>query len=335
MSELDDDSVAAALLGQLKAEPAAGARERAFAQLRAEFHAAAVHAPSSTRRRHRLTGWKIAAAMGVMIVVLGSAMTWQTMQPAAIAANLEALDGSLLSHGAHWFSGESQARQGAALSVGDSLTVSSDGGALLRISPDLTVRLAAGSRARLAAKDEIVLTAGAAFVDATPGAHNALRVVTAHGVVTHLGTQYQVRSERNQIEISVREGSARLTTGQLTKVAAAGEWLLHRDRSNSVQSGKLSADDPRFDWIAALPSEFKLDGATLGEFLTWFHRETGIAPIYAESLDGGHLRLVQLKGSIENLEPFEALSLVLATADLAWHRDGAKVIIEQRLAKTG
>ena len=39
-------------------------------------------------------------------------------------ARLEALDGALVSHGAHWFSRASESREGAQLSVGDSLTVS-------------------------------------------------------------------------------------------------------------------------------------------------------------------------------------------------------------------
>jgi ferric-dicitrate binding protein FerR (iron transport regulator) len=165
--------------------------------------------------------------------------------------------------------------------------------------------------------------------------HAPLRIVTPHGVVSHLGTQYLVRSERNEIEVSVREGSAQLKTGQATAVAGAGEWLVHRDRDGGVHTGKLPADDSRFDWIAALPTGFKLDGATLAQFLGWFQRETGIAPIYAEGLDSGHLGRVQLKGSIDDLEPLEALSLVLSSADLAWHRDGQKVIIEQRSARAG
>ncbi|MEJ0085825.1 MAG: FecR family protein [Pseudomonadota bacterium] len=328
MSELDDERETAALLGQLKAEPSVAARARAFAKLSEEFHAAArpAGAFSATRR------WAVAAAV---VILLGAGMTWQALQPGADVAHLEALDGSLVSQGAHWFSGDTQVREGAALSAGDSLTVSNDGGALLRISPDLTVRLAAGTHVRLDRADEIELTVGEAFVDATPGTHSALRIVTPHGVVTHLGTQYLVRSERNEIEVSVREGRAQLQTGQATTVAAAGEWMVHRDRDGGVHTGSLPVDDARFDWVAALPTDFKLDGATLGQFLAWFHRETGLAPIYAEGLDGGHLGDVQLKGSIDDLEPLEALSLVLATADLAWHRDGAKVIIEQRSAKAG
>ena len=58
----------------------------------------------------------------------------------AIRAKLGALDGTLAARGAHWFSSDSQVRAGGSLARGDSLQVSNDGGALLRVSPDLTVR---------------------------------------------------------------------------------------------------------------------------------------------------------------------------------------------------
>jgi hypothetical protein len=326
MTDLYDENETAALLGQLKAEPSTAARSRAFAKLSEEFNAAPATAPPATRR------WAVAAAA---VVAIASGLVWQTLQPGARVASLEALDGSLVAHGAHWFNKDRESREGAELSAGDTLTVSNDGGALLRISPELTVRLAGGTHIRLDGADEIELTVGVAFVDATPGANAPLRIVTPHGIVTHLGTQYLVRSERDEIEVSVREGSAQLKTGQATSVAGAGEWLLHRGRNGGVHSGKLPANDARFDWIAALPTGFELDRANLAQFLKWFQRETGLAPVYAEGVDGGQLSQVQLKGSIDELEPLEALSLVLSTADLAWHRDGQKVIIEQRLGKTG
>jgi ferric-dicitrate binding protein FerR (iron transport regulator) len=329
MNDIDDERETAALLGQLKAQPSADARERAFAKLSAEFHAAR---PAELATRKSPRRWAVAAAL---VVLVAGGVAWQAMQPAVTVARLESLDGSLVAHGTRWFSGDAQVRTGAALAAGDLLTVSNNGGALLRLSPDLTVRLAANTRARLGRADEIELIVGEAFVDATPGTHGALRIVTPHGVVTHLGTQYLVRSDREEIEVSVREGRAQLQTGQSTSVAAAGEWILHRGRDGGMRTGTLPVDDSRYDWIAALPSGFTLDGATLDQFLTWFHRETGLAPVYVEGLDSGHLGEVQLKGSIDNLEPLEALSLVLATADLAWHRDGAKVIIEKRPGTAG
>ena len=332
MTMPDDEAQTAALLGTLRSEPSVAARERAFASLRQEFAVAAASTDTAAAAR-RSARWPIGIAAAILLVMSGG-LTFQAMQPGQRVARLEALDGALVSHGAHWFSRDMQADVGAILAAGDSL-LTRDGGALLRLSPDLSVRLASGSRARLRGADEIDLIAGEAFVDATPGTHAALRIVTPHGEVTHLGTQYLVRSGPDEIEVSVREGRAQLKTAEATSFANAGEWLRRNDRDSAVRSGKLPAGDTRFEWIAALPTDFKLEGATLGEFLSWFRRETGLSAIYAEDLDSGHLSQVQLKGSIENLEPIEALSLVLATADLAWHRDGTKVIIERRPANTG
>jgi hypothetical protein len=160
-------------------------------------------------------------------------------------------------------------------------------------------------------------------------------VITPSGEVTHLGTQYQVRAGDHEVEVAVREGRAQFRTARLTTVAEAGHWLLHRDSASAPLMGELAADDARFEWIGRLPSGFELEGSTLAAFLAWFHRETGLTPIYSDGIDAGRFAQVQLKGSIEDLEPFEALSYVLATADLAWHREGAKVVIEKRLAGIG
>jgi hypothetical protein len=132
----------------------------------------------------------------------------------------------------------------------------------------------------------------------------------------------------------VREGRAQFTAAGATRVAEAGEWLLHRDAAEPV-IGKIAPADTRFEWIGKLPTEFRLEGATLAGFLAWFQRETGLTAIYSDSIDAGQFTQVQLKGSIDDLEPVEALSYVLATADLAWHREGPKVVIEKRLAATG
>lgn len=128
---------------------------------------------------------------------------------------------------------------------------------------------------------------------------------------------------------------AQLTAGTVSIVAEAGQWLRHRDSGAAPESGAIAPDDRRFEWIGTLPTEFELEGATLAAFLAWFQRETGLAPIYSDGIDARQSAQVQLKGSIDGLAPTEALSYVLETADLAWHREGPKVIIEKRLDGTG
>jgi ferric-dicitrate binding protein FerR (iron transport regulator) len=328
----EDDRETAGLLKQLKVQPSAAARERAFAKLQEEFQAQ--HAPHLQRsaRRH---AWRWAAAAGVVLALVAGTM-WQGMQGSpALVARVEALDGVIESRDGSLFSRSSRLVSGGSVAAGTDLSVREGAGVLLRISPDLSVRLAENTQARFDAADELVLSSGQAFIDATPGAQAPLRVITPSGEVMHLGTQYQVRAGDHEVEVAVREGRTQLKTATLTAVTEAGHWLLHRDASPAPLTGDLAADDVRFEWIGQLPTGFKLEGSSLAAFLAWFHRETGLTPIYSDGIDAGQFAQVQLKGSIDDLEPFEALSYVLATADLAWHREGAKVVIEKRLAGTG
>jgi ferric-dicitrate binding protein FerR (iron transport regulator) len=322
-----DDRETAALLAQLKVAPSPAARERAFAQLQQEFAAQQARPPRRHGRR-----WAIAAGV---VLALFAGWTWRSSRIApALVARVEALDGVIESRDGSLFGRAARLVDGGAVAAGSELTVHDGAGALLRISPDLTVRLAESTRARFAAADVLELDEGQVFIDATPGAVAPLRVRTPSGEVTHLGTQYQVRAGSHEVEVAVREGRAQLRTASRTTVTEAGHWLLHRDSAPPL-TGNLASDDPRFEWIATLPTGFELEGSTLGAFLAWFHRETGLTPIYSDGVDPGNFAQVQLKGSIDDLEPFEALSYVLATADLAWHREGAKVVIEKRQAGNG
>jgi ferric-dicitrate binding protein FerR (iron transport regulator) len=325
-NDQNDDHEIAVLLAQLKAIPSRAARERVFASLQEEFSA-----PRARTARRIPMRWAMAASAAVVLL---AGFGWRGMPAPELVARAEALDGRIESRAGNWLARTKDLAQGEAVSAGSTLDVGEGAGVLLRVSPDLTVRLAENTRARFKAADELELTHGQAFIDARPGAQAPLRVLTPYGEVTHLGTQYQVRAGAQELEIAVREGRAQLKAGQLTAVTEAGHWLLRRAAAAPL-TGELASDDPRFEWIGTLPSEFKLEGATLASFLAWFQRETGIKPIYSDGIDAGKFAQVQLKGSIEHLEPFEALSYVLATADLAWHREGAKVIIEKRLAGTG
>jgi len=329
MNEPEDfERETAGLLGQLKVAPSPAARERAFARVAAEFATLQASTRNSTTAapRRRAPRWALAAGVATLAV----AGAWFMNRPGPVVARVESIDGVIDAQAPGWLSRPSTLTADAGITAGTTLVVADRAGALLRISADLTVRLGAGSRARLVASDTIGLDEGQAFVDAVPGAHAPLRIVTPQGAVTHLGTQYLVTAAPDRVEVAVREGRAQLTTAGASAVAEAGQWLLRRAGDAAPQSGSLVAGDARFDWIAALPTDFKLDGATIDQFLAWFHRETGLNPVYKAGVDTEHLRAVRLRGSIDNLEPFEALKFVLETADLTWHREGASVVIEQR-----
>jgi hypothetical protein len=327
----DDERETAELLGQLKVTPSAAARERAFAKLQQDF--GAQHAPEQPRTRSR---WArgLTMAAGVAFAIVGVWLLRDSPKE-SLVARVEAMTGSVDIRTLGMGQEPRPLAPDGAVPSGSTLITSDEGGVLVRVSPDLTVRLAAGTHARFMAADEVELTQGQLFVDATPGAHTPLEVVTRFGTVTHLGTQYLVKVAADGVEVAVREGRAQLASPAVTSVAEAGRWVLHRDADAQPAGGDLEPFDPRFEWIGKLPTDFQLEGATLAGFLAWFQRETGLTPVYSPGLDAGRFAQVQLKGSIENLDPLEALSYVLATADLAWHREGAKVVIEKNQAGPG
>jgi ferric-dicitrate binding protein FerR (iron transport regulator) len=327
-----DDRETAELLKQLRVAPTAAARERAFAALQQEFTEHHAPVPVTAPPRRQTARWALAAGV---VIALTAGVLWRGMQPAPMVARVESLDGGVATRGTEWLAGDTRLAANGTISVGSTLRVGADGGVLLRLSPDLTLRLAANTNARFNAADELELTSGQVFVDATPGARAPLRIVTPFGEVTHLGTQYQVRADAHAIEVAVREGRAQIRSGTVTSIAEAGHWVVQGDTAAVPVAGDIESTDARFDWIGKLPTEFKLEGSTLAGFLAWFQRETGLIPIYSDAVDAGQSAQVQLKGSIDELEPMEALSYVLATADLAWHREGAKVVIEKRLAGAG
>ena len=320
----DDDQDIAKLLGGLRAEPSAEARGRAFAALEAQFdEQPRARGPAALR-------WAIAAAL--VLVAAGTAW-WTLSPPAAVVARIELIEGPITAHAPGWFASDSHPASQTGLVAGTSIEVPEGSAMLLSLSPALDVRLGPGSQALLVSEDEIALDSGRIFVDARAGASPRFRVVTPHGVVRHLGTQYLVRTDAHAIELAVREGSAQIEVPGSRAIAVAGEWVLAED--GTTHKGQLAPADARFDWVAKVPTPFALDGATLPQFLAWFQHETGLTPVYSDGIDAGKFATVHLKGSIEHLAPFEALSSVLASVDLAWHREGAKVIIEQRPANSG
>jgi ferric-dicitrate binding protein FerR (iron transport regulator) len=325
----DEERETAELLRLLKATPSPEARERAFAKLSREFTAIQANKAAAPAARAKRPPWLAAIAAGI-VAVAGGIWTWQTANP-TLVARVEAIEGAPAVRGNWFMSGYEAVSVGDSVAAGNLLRVDAGKGLLLRCSADLTVRFGEDTVARIVAPGEIQLERGRIFVDATPGADAPLRVVTPHGTVTHLGTQYLVAADAERVEVSVREGRAQVTTGEVTSVAQAGQWVLLRAGDAPV-SGEITAADTRFDWIGVLPSQFRLEGATLAEFLAWFQRESGLTPVYNTGVSAEDYAHVRLKGSIEHLAPLDALELVLATADLAWHREGNQVVIEKRAA---
>jgi ferric-dicitrate binding protein FerR (iron transport regulator) len=311
----NEAKLAALVRGALPREPSPAARERARITVEAEWRAAVAarqgrpDARSSPPRARRF-----AVAAGLAAAGAAAVFGWLASQEPAERPMVATLErGSLAVHGA-------PLAAGAGIAAGDVVTVRDGAGALLRLGPGLSLRVAAGTEATVASTERVELRAGRVFVDALPGADDALTVATSRGDVRHLGTQYEVVDDSGRVEVAVREGRVQVASaGAAAMEAAAGELLVLRAGAPAERQAIADAA-ARFGWIAALPSPVVIDGRPLAEFLSWYARETGRSVSFASADLERQAATITLSGSVDGLSPEAALEVVAASTDLGVRR---------------
>jgi ferric-dicitrate binding protein FerR (iron transport regulator) len=282
----------------------------------------------AAHRRHRTTLWASAASLCALVV--GTAIAVRFMaEPSAPFATLERADGALLvaAHDGAWI----RVGPGQPIAVGDYLR--SDARAVLTLANGSTIRIDRETWLEVVDDDRLALSAGAIYVDSgSSDRDDALTIDTRAGSVRHLGTQYQVRTEPNGMQVSVREGRVLIESASGDSVADAGERVTLS--SQGVLSREhIAATDREWRWTTDAPAVFVIENASLAAFLDWISQITGRALVY----ESDHVRsLAQgeiLHGSIEGLTPETALAAVLASSPLT-RRETTPEVIEIGLEST-
>ncbi len=277
-------------------------------------------------------------------LLLGVALAWWWWSTATTPSQFEAVAAVELLRGEVRAAGP-ESRQGEIsldLAVGQALaaeteleTVAAGEGSparlALRLSGGQSIRLDAGTRLRLLSSQRLELERGAVYFDsgAEPPAGGAVEILTPLGVVTDVGTQYEVRLSNGDdvgVRVRVRQGAVTLRRDGESYPAAKGEELTLR-QDGTVARGLVSSHGPAWDWVVAAAPSLDIEGRSLRSFLDWVSRETGWAVRYADEAIEASAAETSLHGSIEDLTPQESLSVVLPGAGLGFRvEDGALLI---------
>jgi hypothetical protein len=226
---------------------------------------------------------------------------------------------------------------GMRLAIGSTLVT---GDTLSTRTGQVALRLASGGSLRIGPRSEIVLTSanaaelvsGALYFDSENRRAGAeFSVTTPFGTVRDVGTQFVVRLDGEQpgLDVGVRDGRVTLTTQNASDTAAAGERLVAAPDATAIRRDVMPKFGGAWDWAEGLAPPFDIEGRTLGEFLTWFARQTGRDVVFG-SPEAERLAATRLHGSID-FEPLQKLSAVLATVgDLTYTLDEERVVIDIR-----
>ena len=200
----------------------------------------------------------------------------------------------------------------------------------LGLAPGISLRLAADTEIVLESPRRIRLVAGMIYLDSGSAGRSAVEVVTEAGIATDLGTQFEVRYLDSTLRLRVREGSVALQRGRDQLSAGQGDQLTV-DQQGRWSRIRLAANDPDWQWVEGVAPAPDIEGQPLEVLLRWVRRETGHPLRYAQPEAERQAATVILHGSIRDLPPMEALSVMLATTDLAYAMlaDGTILISRQ------
>jgi hypothetical protein len=304
----NDDAEIADLLRKVgaRAEPSADVMEEVQSAVHAEWRGVV-----ASRMRRRSIVW--AAAASICALTVGTVLSVRLSQEEArLIATLQRAGGDvfLASDGIRW----APMSEGQRVAVGDSIR--SDAPAALQLDNGLALRLDQGTAFKVNAMDQLALTVGGIYVDSkSTGPTNPLTIDTKAGAVRHLGTQYQIRTRADGIEVSVREGRVMIESEHGDNIAVAGERLEISTRG-WVGRNKISSTDDQWRWATEIAPAFVIEDAPLAAFLEWIARESGRELVYESARVKATAVSETLHGSVEGLSPEVALTAVLSTTPL-------------------
>jgi hypothetical protein len=204
---------------------------------------------------------------------------------------------------------------GPALPTGAVLRTSAGSGVALQIGA-VSVRIADRAEVVVESRSQLRLAHGKVYVDTGSNAGTGRMQVTSDaGILSDVGTQFEVQYQAGAYRVRVREGEVLLQRGEERLRGRAGQQI-SIDRDGIVSNATIAADDPAWRWVHMLVSAPDIDNQPLTSLLAWVARETGVSVRYATPAIERRAGSTILHGSIRGLEPLEALAVMLATTDL-------------------
>lgn len=305
-------------------------------------HAAAVRAAAraewrrvvEARRRKALylRGGGALLATAALLVLAVKTGLWRPAEPRPVAqlATLEAATGPVTADAA-------ELRVGDPVPAGTVLETGSDGAsparAALRLAGGASVRLDVDTRLRLAAGSVLELERGAVYVDSGTLAQQ-LEVRTPLGIARDVGTRFEVRlgPGAESLRVRVRDGEVVLERDGESRPAAprrigAGGELAVLPDGTAVEA-TVPSWGPAWEWVAAIPPPFDVEGRSLQEFLDWAAEEGGWELRFADQAVADQASANVLHGSsIDGLSLEDAASLLLTASELSYRLEDGVFLV--------
>lgn len=179
-----------------------------------------------------------------------------------------------------------------------------------------SLRLDSYTELRLDSEASLALDSGAIYIDSRDDGQSGIEVRTAFGTATDIGTQFEVRVEREMLDVKVREGLVSLTRDDEEYQITQG-ITLSVNADGNVSTVAITPFDPAWSWTQEIAPVFAIEGQTVLVFLDWVSSETGLSIEFLSSEAEQLAATTILHGSIVGLTPAQAPAVILPSARLS------------------
>jgi ferric-dicitrate binding protein FerR (iron transport regulator) len=314
------------LLAQAGPPPAIPARELAQIRKAARHEWRARHQGSAFRR---LDYRPLMAIAATLLVTLGVVWWWTGRQPSGgglRVATVELVRGDALAasaSGASW-----NPSRGDEVLEGSSVSTQT-GRLAVQLGSGQSIRFDTGTEASIVSPTRVELAYGTVYIDSRPSSGSAVEVATPLGLVTEIGTQFEVRVGNGNgptVRVRVREGSVSLAHDGESYSASIGQQLTI-DASGEVYRATVPTRGSEWEWILQAAPGIELEGRSLLYYLQWVARETGWELQYTDASLEATTAAIELHGSTEGLTPEESLRVFLLASGIGYElRDGVLLV---------
>ncbi len=291
---------------------------------------AAAHSTWRRRiKRRRQQRWFAAAAAIGLFAIAGA--LWQSFQTSSPSLTAEIL---LANGTVQWLAPETglwaEINEGS-LRNGTRLRTGADGATSLRLINGGSLRLSSHTEIVLNG-DSFVLNEGMLYFDSA-GRRPAMAVdvITPYGTIRDVGTQFEVRTDRDLLRVRVRSGSVALLDSPIIgSVSGASGEELRLSAAGELSRIEFASDDPEWAWAESLAVVPNFDTPYVMRYLQWIAEETGKQLDFETEDVRLRAETARFLGDPQGLLPTELLVTIAATSDFSFEMTDSGTIVISR-----
>lgn len=268
------------------------------------------------RQRSLIISLSSAAAVIIGLVVLWSGLVKTTENPVAVVAVAERIAGS-----AYVYTDiVAELEEETQIFPGQTIRTAANSGLALRLNSNQSLRLDQNTELAVLGYRKFELLKGAIYFDSLGAKNtNAIEIYTPAGIARDIGTQFEVRVDKDLTRVRVRNGQVSLTqqgfVSNSEHIDSNEELTIAQGRS---ERGQISSSHEDWEWAKRLAPTFVLEGSNLHDFLSWISRESGWTLLYAKPELEQRAKKAILHGSIDGLSMEDALVNVTQTSNVEY-----------------